>query len=281
MNFDLVFECDYGVRSPVKNLLKDLLKKYNANIMPMTALFVNNNPYSLELFVALNFDLENDLLKCEICDKFKSIGNELRTDLCLTDFLNSMGNRQFNFRTLVDEIDCEFAFENSFSFAEKDELKVKNYSNEKIEPIDLVFISYSSQDEEDAEKLVSILNGQSISVWYDKNKIDYGESIIDKIEKATDDCIGVIFYVTNHFLRSGWCKLEKNSFFDRYGSNADILILIIKDKNVERNELPSFFRTLKYIDKVKFDSLEDVVHEIVPTISKHIRKKRARISIKE
>ena len=124
MNFDLVFECDYGVRSPVKNLLKDLLKKYNANILPMTTLFINNNPYSLELFVALNFDSENELLKYEICDKFKSIGNELRTDLCLTDFLNSMGARQFNFRTLVDEIDCEFAFKNSFFFAEKDELKV-------------------------------------------------------------------------------------------------------------------------------------------------------------
>ena len=68
--FDMIFECDYGNRTPVKEILKELLNKYDPNLLPMVAVFINNNPYFLELFVALSFTDQD--LKEVIYKKFGS-----------------------------------------------------------------------------------------------------------------------------------------------------------------------------------------------------------------
>jgi hypothetical protein len=45
-------------------------------------------------------------------------------------------------------------------------------------------------------------------------------------------------------------------------------MITIRDWNIEWNELPSFLRNLKYIDRKNFKSIQDVAVELVPTIKK-------------
>jgi hypothetical protein len=274
MKFDIIFECDYGNRAPVKELLKDLLKTYDANVMPLVCVFINNNPYSLELFVVLSLDTESKSLKGEIHKKFKSIGAKLRTDLTLRDLISAQGNRQFNSCYLVGPEDCEIIFETQFFFAEKKDLARKHYSTEPVKPSGLTFAAYSSADQDDIDKLVQILNRKSIPVWYDEHCIDYGESLTEKIQQAIKECMVVIFWVSKNFLNSNWCKTEMEAFLNRYASNRDILIITIKSEEVSHDDLPAFLKDLKYVDKAKFKTHEDIAEEITPTIIKHLRERR-------
>ncbi|MDK2806331.1 toll/interleukin-1 receptor domain-containing protein [Thermoanaerobacterium thermosaccharolyticum] len=270
MNYDMIFECDYGDRTPIKEQLKKLLDKFNASTMPMCSIFINNNPYSLEFYIVLNFKTDLPNLREDIINQFKNLGCKLRTDLNLTDFFEAMGQRQFNFCSLIDSKNCDFIFDNYFYFSEKKYLKSKLYNNQEMKPKNLIFISYSTADEEEVDQLVSELNRRSISIWYAKNNIDYGESIISKIEKAIDECVGVLFYITQNYLKSNWCELERETFSSRYASERNILMITIKDWNIEWNKLPSFLRNLKYIDRKEFKSMQDVAVELVPTIKKHL-----------
>lgn len=139
-----------------------------------------------------------------------------------------------------------------------------------MKPKNLIFISYSTADEEEVDQLALELNRRSISIWYAKNNIDYGESIVSKIENAIDECVGVLFYITQNYLKSNWCELERETFYSRYASERNILMITIKDWNIDWNELPSFLRNLKYIDRKEFKSMQDVAVELVPTIKKHL-----------
>lgn len=144
--FDMIFECDYGNRTPVKEILEELLNKYDPNLLPMVAVFINNNPYSLELFVALSFTDQD--LKEVIYKKFLNIGAKLRTNLTLNDLIAlQLEKRQFNSYTLLDANFCELIFNTQFFFPEKKDLEEKEYATEPTEAKFFVFVSYSCKDE--------------------------------------------------------------------------------------------------------------------------------------
>jgi predicted nucleotide-binding protein len=49
-----------------------------------------------------------------------------------------------------------------------------------------VFISYSSQDHDFAQRLVRDLKEREIPVWFDEAELEPGDSIIGKVEAAVD-----------------------------------------------------------------------------------------------
>jgi len=276
MSLDLIFECDYGNRTPVKNILKNLVSDYDANVIPMAAAFVNNNPYSLELFVVLSIESDYSSLKTSIVEYFNNVGGKRRTDLTLRDLMMAHGDRQFNSVTFLDDISVDLFFNSAqFFFAEREDLVKQSYTNKRMKATHQMFVSYSSKNEILVDDFVSVFNEKNISVWFDKNSIDYGETIISAIQKATDECIGVIFFITKDFLASNFCNVEMETFLTRYASNRDVLIVSIKDKNVSHDELPSFLRNIKYLDLDKYSDVESAVIEIVPSITNYKRKNYA------
>lgn len=268
--FDMIFECDYGNRTPVKEILKELLNKYDPNLLPMVAVFINNNPYSLELFVALSFTDQD--LKEVIYKKFLNIGAKLRTDLTLNDLIAlQLEKRQFNSYTLLDANFCELIFNTQFFFPEKKDLEEKEYATEPTEAKFFVFVSYSCKDEKEIEQLIPMLNRKNVPIWYDKHCIDYGESLTEKIQNAIKSSAAVIFWITKNFLNSSWCKTEMNTFLNRFASKRDILILTVKDKEVHHEELPEFLKDIKYLDRGNKTLLE-IAEELLPVINRHLRK---------
>jgi hypothetical protein len=278
MNYDLIFECDYGNRTPIKELLKELLTTYDADTLPLAGIFVDNTPYTLSLFVVLNFIADNESLRIKVTEAFKSTGSRLRTDITFGDLLESLKDRKFNFKTFIDAEQCEATFkEGMFFFAEKKDLIEKLYVVGDIKPENLVFVSYSSANSSDIDNFIHILNRRGIAVWYDKHCVDYGESLVDRIQQGIAESIAVIFWVSKDFLLSNWCKTEMESFLNKYASKRDILIITIKCEDVFHNELPLFLQNIKYLSKEKFKNYEEIVMEVTPAIVGFLRKRGKQI----
>ena len=55
MDRDYIWEADYGDRTKLVGFLKELLRSQDANCLQCLGVFVNNDPYNLELFVYLSF----------------------------------------------------------------------------------------------------------------------------------------------------------------------------------------------------------------------------------
>ena len=52
-----IWEGEYGRRSHLIPVFQQLLREQDASSLQMLSLFVNNNPYNLEFFIAVSYDL--------------------------------------------------------------------------------------------------------------------------------------------------------------------------------------------------------------------------------
>lgn len=159
MSYELIFECDYGNRKPLKSLLKKLLDAYNADIMPMVAIFVNNNPYKFEAFVVLDFESEYLQLKEKIITSFAELSYKRITNITLKHLIQEQGHRRFNSTTFLNSELLDIQFDSMFLFHERDEIFDMNYFQSSIKAEQMIFVSYCSKDEKRVDDFVSILNG--------------------------------------------------------------------------------------------------------------------------
>lgn len=72
-----------------------------------------------------------------------------------------------------------------------------------------VFLSYSSEDEEAAEKLVSDIRGAGFTVWFDQDNLEPGDSLQEKIHEAISKSGVFLACVT-----ANYCKKFKGSWLE-------------------------------------------------------------------
>lgn len=241
-----VWQGEYGKRSHLKPILKKILDEQDAISLTMLALFVNNNPYNLEFYIALNYDRpENNHIQ-EMKYLFENANLKLRNDLTTLNLVAEMGNRRFDSYIINDSEQIDTVFASGFCFSEINELERKGYCMKPYGKDKQVFISYSSNDREDVKKLIPYLNGMDLPVWFDENNISIGQSITESVQSGIEQSEMVIFWVTQNFLRSKWCRTEMNAFIKKMIDEKNILFLMLDDE-VEINELPLFVRDIKHI----------------------------------
>lgn len=125
-----------------------------------------------------------------------------------------------------------------------------------------VFISHSSKDKKDVENIISYLNGQDLPVWFDKHSISVGDSITENVQMGIEESDMVVFWVTENFLASNWCRFEMTAYIKRL-IEEEIRMIIVLDDEIEK--LPLFLRDIKHIRKGKRTAIE-VAEEIVKII---------------
>ena len=271
---DYIWECDYGIRKPIIPVLKKILKEQDATSLQMIQLFINNNPYCLELFIVLSYDRPQDNHIELMKNLMFSVGLKYRPDITYDEMLSECQYRRFNFFGLVDSNDVEFHFNSSFVFAEKEVFLSRGFKINRLGSRLPVFLSHSSKNKNEVEELIPYLNGAGLPVWFDKISIDYGESIIEAIEKGIDQSGAVIFWITKEFLESNWCKTERRNFVSRHSANNDLLIIsIISDEININSDLPTFLRDIKAFIRRKNDDISIVASEILPSLKKYFNNK--------
>lgn len=273
MDRNYIWEGDYGNRSHLIPVLSNLLKHQNANSLQMVAAFVNNVPYSFEFYIALSYDQPELNHIDEMKTSMKNADLIYRPDITLEELLSGIGQRRFNSATFSDEDSFINSFPLLFEFVEKKELKNAGFSFSGPLGKELpIFLSHQSQNKAEIEELIPYLNAEGLPIWFDKYNIDYGESIVDAVQKGIKSSVAVIFWITDEFLQSNWCKREMSSFLSRFAGKNNVLILTVVDSNIDMNDLDEIFLSeLKYF-KRNNETIKEIASELLPTIKKYYNR---------
>lgn len=267
---DYIWQCDYGDRTKLIEDLKKLLTEQDATSLQMIAVFVNNIPYMLEFFICVSYKNPKENHINTMFNLFKNKGLIYRSDLTLKMLFSEMGTgRRFDTKLLISEQDVELCFAYLFRFAERIELINKGYVLTPIGKPKTIFISHSSNNKQDIEAFIPYLNSQNLPIWYDKVNIDYGDNITNKIQEGIDNSEAVIFWITNEFLESKWCKTEMSAFITKNIENETLIISIL-DSNIKRENLPMFLRNIKYITFSNPINFEYIANEIKNPLKKKL-----------
>ena len=95
-------------------------------------------------------------------------------------------------------------------------------------------------------EIIPYLNGQDLPVWFDKCSISVGDSITESVQKGIEESDMVIFWVTDNFLSSNWCRFEMTAYIKRLIEEEIQMIIVLADE-IETKRLPLFLRDIKHI----------------------------------
>ncbi|TCO79090.1 toll/interleukin-1 receptor domain-containing protein [Marinisporobacter balticus] len=269
---DYVWECDYGVRKPLIPVLEILLEEQDATSLQMINLMVNQNIYNLEFFIVLSYDQPEEGHINRMKELFLNVGVKYRPDINYDELFSEMAYKRFNTATLGTPHMLEMQFNALFDYKERDEV-AKIISMRPLGKKVPVFLSHTSRNKPEIEDLIPYLNAANLPIWYDDINIDYGESIVTKVQEGIKESGAVIFWITKEFIKSNWCQIEMDGFLTRLAGRNDILVLAVVHEDVDKNDLPVFLSTRKYLAVSKPDSLEAAAKKLIPTLKKYFKSK--------
>ena len=244
-----LFSLNYGERTKEKQFIKDILTKYDSDKLVGAGIYVNNNPYDLQLHLCLNFHGESDFeewLVKNYPSKRRSF-NYFHGDIC-----ESIPFRGYSVATFVDDLSVDLIVtpehNDIFLFPEKQ--VISSIWNSTVLKNEIkVFLSHSSNDKKYIDTIFNELQVNEIRAWYDKYEIWPGDSIVEKINEGLENSDIGIICISRNFLDSstGWTKSELNYFIQRrMRSNKKDFICLNLD--VPHDELPPLVQDYKYID---------------------------------
>lgn len=259
-----IWQGEYGKRSHLKPLFKELLKEQDTSSLEMMAIFVNNNPYNFEFYIAMIYDIPRENHVEKMMELFENAGLISRNALTFSMLMKSMGDRRFNSCTFLSEKEVDLQFESMFIFSEIEVLEECGYYMRPFGKEKQIFISHSSMDKKDVEMIIPYLNGQDLPVWFDKYSIPVGTSITEQVQKGIEESDMVIFWVTDNFLKSNWCKMEMKVYIGRM-IEENIRMFIVMDDEIEIKKLPLFLRDIKHLRR-EHRSVIEIAEEIAGII---------------
>lgn len=260
-----IFSLDYGNRMEEKEFIKAVLREFDSNTLVGGGIFVNNNPYCLELlfFASLEKDTDRfeDFMKKHFNDKQRVF------NYFLDDIIESFYKRGYNVKTFIEADEVDFIITDEpnglFLFPSKEIVNKTWGSNREIKRTPKVFLSHSSKDKEIVDVIFNEFQKSQISAWYDKYEIEPGDSITEKINQGLDESDIGIICISSNFLNapSGWTKSELNFFIQRRMRNQDKTFIIV-NFDVPHDELPPLVQDYRYIDFKEKDAIDVLINTL-------------------
>ena len=90
MDRDYIWEGEYGRRSHLIPVFQQLLREQDASSLQMLSLFVNNNPYNLEFFIAVSYDRPKEEHLDRMFRLLEDAGLRQRKDLTALNIMRAM-----------------------------------------------------------------------------------------------------------------------------------------------------------------------------------------------
>lgn len=118
-----------------------------------------------------------------------------------------------------------------------------------------VFISHANKDKEELiEELYKSLNTLGISIFYDKESLEWGDNWKDRILNGTKKAEFAIIVISENFFDREWTERELVEFLNRQNRNGQKLILPILH-NISAEQLKEkypFVADIQAIDSEKY-----------------------------
>lgn len=125
---------------------------------------------------------------------------------------------QESYEKRIDELQQQLA--NSVVFSQQNNSESEEYD---------VFVSHACEDKEDfVDEFVDELKKQGLKVWYDTNKLKWGDSMREKIDKGlAKSKYGVVVLSPNYIAEHKyWTKAELNGLFQVESVNGKVILPI-------------------------------------------------------
>lgn len=115
-----------------------------------------------------------------------------------------------------------------------------------------VFISYSHEDYEIVERIASYLVKENLHVWIDKWELNFGDSLIQKVQDAISEASVLLIMLSKKSVESEWCKKELTAGLLRELEEKRVVTIPIL---LEDCSIPLFLRDKLYADfRTDFDT---------------------------
>ena len=108
-----------------------------------------------------------------------------------------------------------------------------------------VFISHSSNDKDFVRKLKADLDAQNLDVWFDEQRLNPGDSIVQGVSEGLRDTDYFILVVSQNSLNSQWVQQEFNSAMMSELSGKGVIVLPIR---IDDTPIPELLRDRIYAD---------------------------------
>jgi TIR domain len=156
----------------------------------------------------------------------------------------------------------EIVFRHNWGVDNQEEEEIISYLLEKLYVVDeiwrreivsktskieskLLFLCHSSQDKPFVRQVRNDLANAGHNTWIDEFEIKVGDSIVEKINSATEIADGLIFFLSEASMNSSWVKREWQSTLYRYlsGSKTKVYPALI-----EECDIPPILSDIKFAD---------------------------------
>ncbi len=267
-----IISLNYGERMKEKEFIKLVFRKYNRQQLVGAGIYVNNNPYNLQLLLYLNFSIDTSEFEQWMLSNYPEKSS--RFNYFIGNIEDSISNRGYNIATLVDEdtVDLVITKEANGIFLYPDrELLSSGWTNNILQNDLKVFLSYSSHDKNIIDNFINDLQIHGINASYDKYEIRPSDSIVDKINNGLDNCDAGIICVSKNFMNfsTGWTKSELNHYIKkRVRSGKSDFICLNFDVNHE--DLPPLVQEYRYID-LRDDAAKSILIDTLKGKSKRYK----------
>jgi hypothetical protein len=108
-----------------------------------------------------------------------------------------------------------------------------------------VFLCHASSDKPFVRQVRNDLANAGHSVWIDEFEIKVGDSIVTKIDEATEKADALVLFISEAAMSSDWVKREWSSSLSRMLSGSSIKVLPVVIEDCSR---PALLSDIKYAD---------------------------------
>lgn len=137
------------------------------------------------------------------------------------------------------------------------------FSREGSGPEFDVFISHSSVDKPYVAPLVSALEAAGISVWFDKNTMEWGDSLRSEIDRGLAACrYGIVVFSKAFLKKKKWTEHELNALFAREELGKKVILPIWH--GITRDDLIDY--SPAFADRLAKNSITDSYADIVDSL---------------
>lgn len=233
----------------------------NGNI----GLFVNNNPYELSAYLAI----ETDENVSEIEELIKKYNLDETNSKGFDELFNEMGlYRKYNSTSFFSNMEynsLKEMFQSCFLFESKASLIEKGFSDKTIER-KKIFISYCHKDKDIVYKIIEQLRLQGINYWIDQKDIDVGENILTAILSGINQSDFAVLFISKATLNSNFSKLELQSIMSAMVKKK-MNWYIVKLDDVNPDDILPSLSDYKYYDF----NINNDINNLCKDISKQVK----------
>lgn len=263
---DITYKFTLEIPYAQRDMYFDFIIKFN-NLIPRDGyctIFYSNIPYNLKIYLVAETSENFDELNTIIQDS-KLVNT---TDKDVEEFLLEMSDRKWDSFALPSNNDerIRIFFETAFAFTTDSVLKEQGYNLDINHVRKKLFISYTHKDAQIVNDVVVAMSSAGTNTWYDKQEIDYGDNLLEKISTGLRECDLHLFFISNNTLTANFAKHELNAIMNQI-INHRAKWFIVRLDAVNPNDIYMGLGGYRY-----FDFHSSSVDELVVEVTRMLKK---------